>query len=318
MALDQLYRLTLLFFFYAFIGWCTEVTLKYIQYHRFINRGFLAGPVCPIYGAGALLITLFTGALSPIEHAIGTTFILSFVVCGTVEYLTSYVQEKLFHARWWDYSQKPMNLNGRIWIGNLILFGLGGIVVVYAGDPLFDRLFVRLPHPAQKTVTLILLAVFIADCVNTQFILKLVRTGIRHSEADDTEEIKREIAHLFSDRNVFYRRFVDAYPEVVYRTERVKERLKAVQRETELFRQEAEEQYRAFVRSLEAPSTIRSRIISKQGRLIEMLYDADHVSEEAAALKSEIDGELERLNAHPLVKTLNRLGSADAFKGAGS
>ncbi len=70
----------------------------------------------------------------------GTSFLMSFLLCGTVEYLTSYLIEKRFHARWWDYSQKPMNLHGRVWIGNLILFGMGGIAILHLLNPVIERL----------------------------------------------------------------------------------------------------------------------------------------------------------------------------------
>ena len=113
MTYESLVNLILLFFTYAFLGWCIEVTLKYFQFHRFINRGFLTGPWLPIYGSGAALITIAAKALSPLESSVGTTFVISFILCGVIEYLTSYFLEKRFHARWWDYSQKPMNLHGR-------------------------------------------------------------------------------------------------------------------------------------------------------------------------------------------------------------
>ena len=114
MATDRLINLILLFFAYAFLGWCIEVTLKYFQFHRFINRGFLTGPWLPIYGSGAALITVVIKGLAPLEFSVGTTFIVSFLLCGFLEYMTSYVLEERFHARWWDYSQKPMNLHGRV------------------------------------------------------------------------------------------------------------------------------------------------------------------------------------------------------------
>ena len=140
MATDRLINLILLFFAYAFLGWCIEVTLKYFQFHRFINRGFLTGPWLPIYGSGAALITVVIKGLAPLEFSVGTTFIVSFLLCGFLEYMTSYVLEKRFHARWWDYSSKPMNLHGRVWIGNLVLFGLGGVVIVDLINPLLLRL----------------------------------------------------------------------------------------------------------------------------------------------------------------------------------
>ena len=102
MTAENLMNLMLLFFAYAFLGWCIEVTLKYFQFHRFINRGFLTGPWLPIYGSGAALITIAVNGLAPLESSVGTTFVVSFILCGIVEYMTSFVLEKRFHARWWE------------------------------------------------------------------------------------------------------------------------------------------------------------------------------------------------------------------------
>ncbi len=137
--------LVLLFFTFSVLGWCMEVVLKFQQYHRFINRGFLAGPYLPIYGAGVVFITVMVNVIGGIERSIGTTFVISFIGCGALEYLVSYCMEKRFHARWWDYSQKPMNLNGRIWIGNLVWFGIGGTVINTWINPFLYSLFERIP-----------------------------------------------------------------------------------------------------------------------------------------------------------------------------
>ena len=89
MTYESLVNLILLFFTYAFLGWCIEVTLKYFQFHRFINRGFLTGPWLPIYGSGAALITIAAKALSPLESSVGAPFVIAFILCGVREYLTS-------------------------------------------------------------------------------------------------------------------------------------------------------------------------------------------------------------------------------------
>ena len=225
MATDRLINLILLFFAYAFLGWCIEVTLKYFQFHRFINRGFLTGPWLPIYGSGAALITVVIKGLAPLEFSVGTTFIVSFLLCGFLEYMTSYVLEKRFHARWWDYSSKPMNLHGRVWIGNLVLFGLGGVVIVDLINPLLLRLSEQ-------------------DYVMSHFVLKLVKSGVESSDADETEAISKEVRLLLSNRSVFYRRFADAYPEVIYKTERIAKRMEEIQVEMERLRQEAEERWK--------------------------------------------------------------------------
>ena len=133
-------QLIILFFIFSIVGWMIEVTLKYFQYHRFINRGFMIGPYCPIYGSGVVAITVCVGGLVGLDGSIGDTFLAGFFICGALEYFTSWYMEKLFHARWWDYSRKPMNLNGRVWIGNLILFGIASVAVVRIIDPVYFRL----------------------------------------------------------------------------------------------------------------------------------------------------------------------------------
>ena len=130
-----------MFFVCAVLGWVMEVTCKLIELHRFINRGFLIGPYCPIYGWGAVLVSL---SLSRYASSPVIVFIMAMVVCGTLEYLTSYFMEKLFHARWWDYSNRRFNLNGRVCANTLIPFGLLGLTMVYLVKPFLFGLFDRL------------------------------------------------------------------------------------------------------------------------------------------------------------------------------
>ncbi len=291
--------LVLLFFAYALLGWCIEVTLKYFQFHRFINRGFLTGPWLPIYGSGAVLITLAVDGLAPLESSVGTTFALSFVLCGTVEYLTSFVMEKRFHARWWDYSQKPMNLHGRVWIGNLILFGLGGVLITKVLNPVFLGVFGMLTLSGREILSAGLGGLFLADCVMSHFVLKLVKTGVESSEADSTEEISREVRLLLHDRSVFHRRFADAYPEVIYKTERIAARMEAVRAETERLRREAEarvgEVKEQLAYELEPIASVKNGVIRRQEELIDRLYDEKCADEETRAMKRELDKELTRL-----------------------
>ena len=286
-------NLVLLFFAYAFLGWCIEVTLKFFQFHRFINRGFLTGPWLPIYGSGAVLITVVIRALPPLEHAVGTTFAVSLILCGFLEYMTSYVLEKRFHARWWDYSQKPMNLHGRIWIGNLILFGLGGVVIVNLINPLLLHLSGYMSPVFREVLAFSLSAVFAADFVMSHFVLKLVKTGVESSEADSTEAISREVRLLLSDRSVFHRRFAEAYPEVIYTTERVTRRMEEIRKETERLRQEAEERVSRVrlevAENLEPISSVKNTIIDKQDALIDLLYREEDASPEIRELKREAD-----------------------------
>lgn len=304
--MESIVNLVLLFFTYAIAGWCMEVCLKYHQYHRFINRGFLTGPWLPIYGFGALLITLGVNAISGVEHSIGTTFLISFVLCGTVEYAASWIMEKRFHARWWDYSQKPMNLNGRVWIGNLILFGLAGVGVDNLANPLLFKLFNSIGLRVRMVIAMILLVLIAADYVVTHFVLKLVKSGVERSEADNTEEISKEVRLLLSDRNYFYKRFADAYPDVIYRTERITERMNSIRAESERLRREAEARRDAMgqkleqgreqlAASLETTGSIRGTLVRDQQALIDLMYDERTATDEMKALKGEIDRNRERL-----------------------
>ena len=304
MLTESLINLVLLFFAYAFLGWCIEVTLKYFQFHRFINRGFLTGPWLPIYGSGAALITVVIKGLAPLEFSVGTTFAVSFLLCGFLEYMTSYVLEKRFHARWWDYSQKPMNLHGRVWIGNLVLFGLGGVLIVELINPVLLRLSEQLSFTLREVLAFSLSAVFIADYVVSHFVLKLVKTGVENSEADDTEAISKEVRLLLSDRSVFHRRFAEAYPEVVYKTERIAARMEEIRAETERLRQEAEEhvaQMRQEVaENLEPTRSVKNEIIEKQSALIDLLYREEDADPKNRELKQEIElkkGVLQRRRA---------------------
>ena len=298
-------NIILLFFIYGFAGWCMEVILKYIQYHRFINRGFLTGPLCPIYGFGAVLITIVIGNLASVESGPFMTFALSFVICGAVEYLTSLILEKIFHARWWDYSQKPMNLHGRIWIGNLVLFGLAGIVIIHFINPLLYLVLGQVSLRAREIVMSVLLLILVADFVISFFVLKLVKVSVDSSEADNTEEISKEVRQLLTNRSYFYKRFSDAYPDVVYKTERVQARLAAVKAEAERIRREAEKRLDAqaekVAASLEPVYMIRANLIGKQDELIDLLYDEKTASEDIKKLKAEIDRQKSRLENHAFV-----------------
>ena len=309
--MEQLVELVLLFFVYSLLGWCTEVTLKFIQYHRFINRGFLTGPVCPIYGSGALLITLGVRWIAKGEPTVSGTFLIAFFLCGALEYLTSFFLEKRFHARWWDYSQKPMNLHGRIWIGNLLLFGLGGVGIIHVGNPLFLRLMALVSPSVRQLLALIFLCVFVADYIVTHFVLKLIKDTVETSEADDTESVNREIRQLLSDRNYFYSRMADAYPEVVYHTDRIKARLEAIRIESERMRREAEqfmsERETQLANALQPVALLSKDVIDQQGQLIDLLYDEETATDEMKELKTAIDQDRERLNARMISKIANRL-----------
>ena len=240
------------------------------------------------------------------DDGYGTTFAVSFFLCGALEYGASWVMEKRFHARWWDYSQKPMNLHGRVWIGNLVLFGLAGVAIIHIVNPVLFPALDRIPLNTRKVTAVVLLAIFAADLVISCFVLKLVKVGIDSSEADNTEEISKEVRQLLTNRSYFYSRFADAYPEVVYKTERVQARIAAVKAEAERLQQEAErrldERKGKIAARLEPASMIRADLIGKQDALISMLYDEKTANDDMKQLKAEIDRQKDRLDHHTLAR----------------
>lgn len=205
-------ELIIQFFLYSLAGWCMEVTLKYRQFHRFINRGFLIGPYCPIYGSGAVVMTVLIGGSVGSDGSYAETFLAAFIICGALEYFVSWYMEKLFHARWWDYSQKPMNLNGRIWIGNLILFGLGGILIVKWMNPPYFAWISRWPVWLVYGTAILIVAVMFSDFIASHVLFHMVRKEIDGVDADNSEEVSTKIRALLRSKPKLLRRIGDAYP----------------------------------------------------------------------------------------------------------
>ncbi len=278
--------LVLLFFLFSVAGWCMEVILKYIQYHRFINRGFLIGPYCPIYGSGAVFITVAVRLLKGVDSSVGSTFLISFVLCGALEYFVGYYMEKRYHARWWDYSQKPMNLHGRIWIGNLILFGLGGVLIVDIINPVVFPLFYRISDRLLYILAACIVVVMVTDNVFSHFIMKLVKVNVESSEADNTEQIGQEIMLLMTNRSVFHSRLVKAYPEVTYYSDRIRQRRKEQEERMQQIRKELSEDYNLIKIG---PLGMRDDIIQKQEQLILLLENESENGDNIQRLQAELD-----------------------------
>ena len=184
----------LLFIFYSFLGWLMEVTCKLIQYKRFINRGFLMGPICPIYGHGAIimLILLKDFASNPF-----ILFVMSMLVCTTLEYLTSYFMEKLFSARWWDYSNKKFNINGRVCLRNTLCFGILAIVLVYFLNPFILTYIEKITEPFLSILFYTLLVVYIIDNIISYSIINNFSSTVNKSNYDNTEEVTKYVKDVF-------------------------------------------------------------------------------------------------------------------------
>ena len=199
----------LLFISYAFLGWCMEVTCKFIQYKKLINRGFLIGPYCPIYGWGALAITILLKRY--MEEPL-VLFVMSTLICSIIEYLTSYFMEKKYHARWWDYSNKKFNINGRICLETLIPFGILGVAIMYGTNPILFKLYNQIPQLVINILTVILFIGFIVDNIISSNIISSINVEGNKLIKDNTEEITEKIKQVLRQKSWLHRRLINAYP----------------------------------------------------------------------------------------------------------
>lgn len=154
--------LILIFFSMCFVGWIWEVFLRLLSTGQFVNRGTLMGPWLPIYGTGSVLILIF---LKKLIDKPGAFFAGTFILCGILEYFTSWALEKLFHQRWWDYSNVFFNINGRVSLEGLLFFALGGSLVAYFLAPIVDALAARLSKRTVLAVCSTLIVLFTTDVV---------------------------------------------------------------------------------------------------------------------------------------------------------
>lgn len=157
-----------LFLIFSMIGWTWEVMLHLIKRGNFVNRGVLFGPWLPIYGSGGILILTI---LNKYRNKPKLEFLYAVLLCGIVEYFTS-VYLELTHdgMRWWNYSGYFLNLNGRICLENLLVFGLGGIAVVYAIAPYIDNVLKKFDKKILTSVVWIILSIFIVDQIHSSFV----------------------------------------------------------------------------------------------------------------------------------------------------
>lgn len=179
----------MLFIIYAVLGWVMECTLGLIEKRKFVNRGFLIGPYCPIYGVGVVGVTIL---LSRFSNNVILLFILSTILCGALEYFTSYIMEKIFHARWWDYSDNRFNINGRICLDTLIPFGVISVLVVCFANPwLINKLHLIHNNVLHYLVGSLFFIYLIDICISFKVVLNF--KNVTKQAKDNTEEISKKV-----------------------------------------------------------------------------------------------------------------------------
>ena len=232
------YDIVMIFFIYSVIGWLTEVVYAFALHGKFVNRGFLKGPVCPIYGFGIVVTVL---CLTPVENFLPALFIGSVILTTLLELGTGYILERFFKTRWWDYSDRHFNYHGYICLSFSLLWGLACVFVVDVIQPVIMIAINKISHKIGLIIICISALFMLADLVTTlvsmidmtksidkfekmQKRLELLQDNMREKAAEINEklseqhseyEILKEKATQFSgEMREKYKRLFDAFPHV--------------------------------------------------------------------------------------------------------
>lgn len=203
--------LFILFMIYAVIGWAFETIICSIMDKKFANRGFFIGPYLPIFGIGAILITFI---LSNYQKDILVLFIMSAVLGAVLEYISSYLLEKIFNTRWWNYEIDKFNLNGRVCLSATICFGALGVILIEVLNPFFIETIKSIPQLTLNIIFIILLVIFITDMIVSITIISKIKSKNFGKSKDTTEEVTKKVREALKNGSIFSKRLINAFPDL--------------------------------------------------------------------------------------------------------
>lgn len=182
-------HLLMFFMFYAVVGWCTEVIYKTVCTGKFVNRGFLNGPLCPIYGVGVTIVIL---CLTPLQDNLLILYVGSVLLTSGLEFVTGFVLEKVFHQKWWDYTDEHFNLGGYVCLKFSLAWGLACVFVMRIVQPFVLFLIDKIPELVQFIIYGIFYGLMVADLVLT--IVALAKITLKLKLANDIDTLLNKIA----------------------------------------------------------------------------------------------------------------------------
>ena len=215
----------ILFWIYSFLGWCIETSWVSLRSKKFINRGFFLGPYCPIYGTGGIALLSLKGY----QNDPFVVFILSVFICSLIEYLVSYFMELIYKVRWWDYSNRPFNINGRICLFNSFCFGIFGFLAVCYLNPYFTNLINNLNGNLKLIIIIGILIITTIDMVITfsaMFDFRKYVTSLKDktfsnlfkTNADSTEEMSKRVRNSLKEKSFIHNHLLKSFSNLkVYR-----------------------------------------------------------------------------------------------------
>ncbi len=222
----------LLFIIYSFIGYIVEVINCSVRERKFVNRGFLCGPYCPIYGVGAVAVILL---LLRFQSDPVLVFLLGALITTSIEYITSFILEKIFHNKWWDYTGMPMNLNGRVCLQNALLFGFGTLVILYVIQPFVDSMLSNFSNFTLNVVAIILLVIFLIDCVYSFIVAYNLRNRLIICEELKKEKlakipgmVEKLLKKKVAKYKTYPKRLLESFPDLRKKNEEYFELMKKI------------------------------------------------------------------------------------------
>ncbi len=207
----NVYQLLWIFFVYSFIGWCGEAAMAAVHRHKFVNRGFVSGPICPVYGAGAAAVAVF---LPELKDQLFFLFLGGMIVTTFVEYLTGRILELIFHRKWWDYSDQRFNLDGYVCLKNSVVWGICSVLMICFFDPLLCRLLVLIPRLAGDILLWILGVLLVIDAVGSGVaVLGLKKKQSRITQiTEELHKTSKLLENALTTR--IQKRMVKAFPNI--------------------------------------------------------------------------------------------------------
>lgn len=200
-------RCFVMFMLYSFLGWFCEVVYCSIPAGKFINRGFLAGPICPVYGFGALIVVYL---LTPVADYPAAVFVCGAVLTSALEYFTSFLLEKIFHTKLWDYSHKRWNIHGRVCLLNSVLFGILSLAVMNLLHPFTVRLVSSLNDLWLIILGSVLLALLLTDTVTSVRAMLLMSAKLEKLH-ETMEEMREKLSSLPWEQGLLLRERLDEW-----------------------------------------------------------------------------------------------------------
>lgn len=185
-----------------------EVLVVFHDSKKLVNRGFLVGPLIPIYGCGSVLIILL---LSKYKDEIMVLFVMAIFICTILEYFTSYIMEKMFKLRWWDYSDKKFHINGRVCLDNSFAFGILSVLLVRFVNPFIINILSNISSIVLYIITGIIFVLFIVDMVVSFKIINGFSKVAKSVNKDSTAEITKKVREILLQKGGLYERLVKAF-----------------------------------------------------------------------------------------------------------